>query len=202
MARGLVYLITFIFGANALGLAGAYWDVEARSAALSASRAAAWCSALPTAHPFANMPHPVTPNAPQAGLTIQLLLFPDSLRDQGGPRKQAPKLPKVLHGLWGVCCVASSAGVEVWRWPAVLSFPSGSLAAPLHRKLQLMCYAPTQPPAPTPSHAQVSVTDSVFDLRKAFEEAERLGQAQAQKEIQRSMASRDDDGSEQPAGKK
>lgn len=48
----------------------------------------------------------------------------------------------------------------------------------------------------------MSVTDSVFDLRKAFEEAERLGQAQAQKEIQRSMSSRDDDGSERPAPKK
>ena len=48
----------------------------------------------------------------------------------------------------------------------------------------------------------MSVTDSVFDLRKAIEEAERLGQAQARKEIQRSMASRDDDGSEQPGAKK
>ena len=54
------------------------------------------------------------------------------------------------------------------------------------------------PLLPTP---QVSVTDSVFDLRKAFQEAERLGEAQARKEIQRSMASRDDDGGEQ-AGKK
>lgn len=32
---------------------------------------------------------------PYTGLTIQLLLFPDSLREEGGARKRAPALPKV-----------------------------------------------------------------------------------------------------------
>ncbi|PSC73526.1 hypothetical protein C2E20_3519 [Micractinium conductrix] len=87
VGRGLVYLITFIFGANALGL---------------------------------------------AGLTIQLLLFPESAQE-GGPRKRrADPLPKL------------------------------------------------------------NVTDNIYDLRRAFAEAERMGKQQAEKEIKR--ASRDDNG--------
>ncbi|EFN54291.1 expressed protein [Chlorella variabilis] len=87
VCRGLVYLITFIFGANALGL---------------------------------------------AGLTIQLLLFPESGREEGGTGKRAPQLPKV------------------------------------------------------------SVTDDVFALRRAFQEAERMGQQQAQKEIRKAQQSGDE----------
>lgn len=41
---------------------------------------------------------------PYTGLTIQLLLFPDSLRKEGGARKRAPALPKVRPS----CQVAAS----------------------------------------------------------------------------------------------
>lgn len=89
VSRGLVYLITFIFGANTLGL---------------------------------------------AGLSIQLLLFGDSDARGSSSRSKAAALPKV------------------------------------------------------------SVTDDVFALRRAFEEAERMGKQQAEKEIKR--GSRDETPSE------
>lgn len=44
-----------------------------------------------------------------------------------------------------------------------------------------------------PALPRVSVTDNVFELRKAFQEAERLGKADAEKEIRKSRASADDD---------
>lgn len=69
---------------------------------------------------------------PAAGLTIQLLLFPESGREEGGTGKRAPQLPKV------------------------------------------------------------SVTDDVFALRRAFQEAERMGQQQAQKEIRKAQQSGDE----------
>lgn len=71
---------------------------------------------------------------PAAGLALQLLFFPDSLKQDGVPRKKAPSLPKV------------------------------------------------------------SVTDSVFEMRKAFQEAERLGQAQARKDIARQSRDSPDSG--------
>lgn len=87
VCRGLVYLITFIFGANAVGL---------------------------------------------TGLTVQLLLFPESGGEDSSSRPRAAPLPKV------------------------------------------------------------SSTDDVFALRRAFQEAERMGQQEAQKDLKRSQTRPDD----------
>lgn len=159
----------------------------------------AWLQACSDSHTCTHAVSPVAathrpclpPLLLQTGLTIQLLLFPDSLREEGGARKpRAPALPKVR----------ARRGPRVQGPAPSWQRPRSQRQRTRQRPLPLPnLYAPWDCSFSLPP--QVSVTDSVFELRRAFQEAERLGEAQARKEIQRSMASRDEDGGEQ-AGKK
>jgi hypothetical protein len=112
---GLVYLATFTFSANAVGLTGAActrvaaaaagMHTHARMHARTHARMHACMHACMTRHVLRAMARATRAPAPlvllplwaHAGLAVQLLLFPDSLSDEpAAPRApQEPQLPKV-----------------------------------------------------------------------------------------------------------
>ena len=100
VVRGLTYLITFIFGANALGLSG-----EAVGCARGAGIMQACGCGGPAGRAARGAP-PATAKAARllrappaghlrSGLTLQMLLYPDSLKEERRTVSKEERLPSV-----------------------------------------------------------------------------------------------------------